>query len=254
MIGHRRRVRSRRATDHRIGHRDDHLDATAHERRTVASMSFRYAGYDESRSIPNIVVDGAANEATVLTLSHWPGAPTPAELARDLSAEIAFAYLDAPCDHPPAEVVTNNHFDADGRVGIVEHPEIDLAVVRIDPREPTRWGNVVGSCEYSALHPMALHNATGRFRILVIHGRRYRYVDRYETWVQYVSRPTLPRVDMAPLAAELTSLEQGDVTWTAGPPSGLTPTLAPDDESTIDADVVVALVERFLRAAASGQQ
>ena len=79
-------------------------------------MDFRYLGYDDSRAVPNMVVDGAANESTVLTLSHWPGAPTPPELARDVSAEIAFAYLDAPCAHPPAEVVTNNHFDQNGLV------------------------------------------------------------------------------------------------------------------------------------------
>lgn len=295
----------------------------------------RYLDYELSRTVPNVVVDGAANESTVLTLSHWPGAPAPPGLARDLSAEMAFAHLDAPADHAPAEIVTNNHFDQDGLVGIhalvdpersLEHrdllidvaaagdfatyrdrraarasmvlsrlasaettcsyseftdqlytdllprllpivleidrhrdlwgdeddelaaseraiergavaiderPDIDLAIVTIDASEPTRRGHRFGGDVFDGLHPMAIHNATGRFRLLLVHGRRYRYVDRYETWVQYRSRPTLPRIDLRPLAGELTALETGDVRWQAGAPSALTPELTHDGESTI---------------------
>jgi hypothetical protein len=316
-------------------------------------MGLHYVGYDDSRTTPNIVVDGAANESTVLTLSHWPGAPTPPELARDVSAEIAFAYLDDPCEHAPADVVTNNHFDVDGlvsifaltrpeealqhrdllidlaeagdfsryrdrraaraamtfdalsrdesddctysshtdrlyhellplvldvlldnerfrqhwaaedaeltaseeaiaagRVRIEERPELDLAIVRIDRDEPARRGHVVGETETLGLHPMAIHNATDRFRILTLHGDRYRYTDRYETWVQFRSRPTLPRIDMAPLAEQLSGLERCDVRWTAGSPGGLAPSLAPDAASSIDADVVVDAVVEFLVEAA----
>lgn len=43
---------------------------------------------------PHIVVDGAPRRGTVLTLSHWPGTPTPRALWRDLSAEIVLAYLE----------------------------------------------------------------------------------------------------------------------------------------------------------------
>ena len=92
-------------------------------------MALRFLPYEASRTVPNIVVDGSANDATVVTLSHWPGAPTPPDLLRDLSAEIAFAYLGEPCDHPPADVVTNNHFDQDGLVSIftLVEPERALA-------------------------------------------------------------------------------------------------------------------------------
>ena len=83
---------------------------------------------------------------------------------------------------------------------IAEQPELDLAVITIDDREPMRRGHRFGGDSFEGLHPMAIHNATGRFRLLVVHGRRYRYVDRYETWVQYRSRPVLARVDMRPLA------------------------------------------------------
>lgn len=81
--------------------------------------SFVYVPYGASRRTPNVVVDGAANESTVLTLSHWPGVSTPAFLAADLSTEIAFRYLTGGVDqHGEARAVTNNHFDQDGVAGI----------------------------------------------------------------------------------------------------------------------------------------
>ena len=73
---------------------------------------------------PNVVIDGSPNEATVLTLTHWPGFPQPDGFHFDLSAEMAFQQLDVPIEHAPADVVTNNHFDQDGLVGIhaLVHP------------------------------------------------------------------------------------------------------------------------------------
>ena len=65
-------------------------------------MTYRYLDYEKSRQVPNIVVDGSPNEASVLALSHWPGIAAPPGLARDLSAQMAFAYLDAPPQHAPA--------------------------------------------------------------------------------------------------------------------------------------------------------
>lgn len=300
-------------------------------------MTKQYLDYEASRTVPNIVVDGSPNEGTVLSLTHWPGHPAPPGLARDLSAEMAFAYLDAALDHPPAEVVTNNHFDQDGlvsifalidpdaalphrdllidvaaagdfatyrdrraarasmvlsrhaedeppdctygaftdqlyrdllprllditlhhddyrdqwaeedevltasesaiaqgRVTIIEDPTVDLAVVMIDPSEPRRRGHRFGGQTFEGIHPMAINNATDRFRILVMHGRRYRFVDRYETWVQYQSRPVLPRVDMRPLAEQLTASEADGARWSAGAPGALSPELAHTDESSID--------------------
>jgi hypothetical protein len=74
----------------------------------------RYVPYDAATE-PNVVVDGSPNEATVLTLSHWPGMGAPADLWADTSAEMALRYLDTGADrHEQAEVVTNNHFDQDG--------------------------------------------------------------------------------------------------------------------------------------------
>lgn len=78
----------------------------------------RYRAYGELRDIPHVVVDGSAQPGTELVLSHWPGMPTPDELRADLSAEIAFRYLDHPELQVDAEFVTNNHCDQDGLVSV----------------------------------------------------------------------------------------------------------------------------------------
>src|SRR5215467_10308504 len=77
----------------------------------------RFVPYS-SATIPNVIVDGARNGHTVLTLSHWPKSGSPAALRADTSTAIVFNYLDAPAYHVDAEAVSNNHFDEDGLVGI----------------------------------------------------------------------------------------------------------------------------------------
>ena len=78
----------------------------------------RFLPYREVSSVPNVIVDGAATQNTILTLSHWPKSGTPPELKGDTSAAIVFHYLDSPRFHVDADVVSNNHFDEDGLVGI----------------------------------------------------------------------------------------------------------------------------------------
>jgi uncharacterized protein DUF6687 len=78
----------------------------------------QYLPYARVRSVPNVIVDGARTDNTLLTLSHWPKSGTPAELKGDTSAEIVFNYLDTPAFHVEAHAVSNNHFDEDGLVGI----------------------------------------------------------------------------------------------------------------------------------------
>jgi len=91
-------------------------------------LTLRYIPYDQTIAIPNIIVDGTANEGTVLTLSHWRRSGTPKELASDTSAEIVLKYLDAPRLHMEAEAVSNNHFDEDGLIGVfaLTQPRIAL--------------------------------------------------------------------------------------------------------------------------------
>lgn len=306
--------------------------------------------YQASRGVPNVVVDGSPNEATVLTLTHWPGIPQPPAMAADLSAEMAFRYLDAPPEHPPAEAVTNNHFDqdglvsafalvhpgsaldhrellidlaragdfasyhdrraarasmavsriaegpfedydefcarcytealplvlpmlldgerfhdhwadedaeldrseralADGTIVLAEQPELDLAVATASEGWRPARGHRFGGREYLGVHPMALHNATACVRLLLVHGHTYRYTDRYETWVQYASRPLPRRRDLRPLADELTAMEASGAVWSSEPPGELTPTLTHTGESSLDSDTVAAAITRHLRAA-----
>jgi hypothetical protein len=96
---------------------------------------------------------------------------------------------------------------------------------------------------------MALNNSTDCLRLLIVHGRRYQFVDRYETWVQFRSRPTLRRVDMRPLAVRLSENETGSATWTASAPRSLTPTLRVVEESSLPPDIVRAMVVSHLRVA-----
>lgn len=81
---------------------------------------------------PNVVVDGSATEGTVLTLSHWPHSVTPPGLEADLSAEMAFNHLDHGDLHEPATIVSNNHFDQDGLVGVFALTQPEEALQRRD--------------------------------------------------------------------------------------------------------------------------
>ena len=87
----------------------------------------RYAPYADVADRPHVVVDGSAQAGTVLTLSHWPGSPTPEVVRDDLSAQIAFRALDHPELLDGLELVTNNHVDQDGLVGVFALCEPDLA-------------------------------------------------------------------------------------------------------------------------------
>ncbi len=78
----------------------------------------RYVPYAEAAQAENIVVDGGANDHTVLSLSHWPKSGTPKALKADTSVEIVFRYLDDASFHKPVEVVTNDHFDEDGLIAL----------------------------------------------------------------------------------------------------------------------------------------
>jgi len=95
-------------------------------------MTARFVAYEQLGDTPNIIVDGAANPHTVLTLSHWPRSGTPAALLRDTSAEIAFAYLDDPGCQVDVDIVSNNHFDEDGLVAVFALTRPQLAQAHRD--------------------------------------------------------------------------------------------------------------------------
>ena len=303
----------------------------------------RYARYESLRDTPNVVVDGSPNDTTVLCVTHWPAIPDAAGVADDLSAQMAFRYVDAGMDgHGEATVVTNNHYDQDGLVSIYalaepdaalaardllidvaaagdfgtyrdrraahitwvlaawaapadgddpfvaaldrlphllahvdeyrelwepedavlaaseaavasgsvrveDHPDLDLAVVHVDPDVGPWAGSRFVGQRFEGVHPMAVHNATDCSGVALVHGRRYQYTDRYETWVQYVSRTRRARVDLRPLAHRLTALD--DVEWRADAASTLAPTLGHDRMSSLSPDTFLGELRDHLAGA-----
>ncbi|MEM9381725.1 MAG: DUF6687 family protein [Planctomycetota bacterium] len=86
-----------------------------------------------------VAVDGSWPESVEprrtggLHLAHWPGNDTPADLKRDLSTEIAFAFLDlAETDRATriqgCEALVLNHYDTDGVCAMLalSRPEVAL--------------------------------------------------------------------------------------------------------------------------------
>jgi hypothetical protein len=90
----------------------------------------RYVPYEALDGIPNVVVDGARHADSLIVLSHWPKSGSPPELRDDLSAQIAFHYLDRPDLHVEAEAVSNNHFDQDGLMSMYALVDPDAAQAR----------------------------------------------------------------------------------------------------------------------------
>jgi len=311
-----------------------------------------YIPYDELGDRPNIIVDGAANPHTLITLSHWPDSDTPEVLKDDLSAQIVFRYLDRPESWVQADAVSNNHFDEDGLVGIFslvnpdhaqrqrsllidvaaagdfgtyrfreaarttfvlstfadpelspldagifkqpyprlaarlyqemlprlpeilgdldrwrrygeledafleegeakvragqvqieEIPELDLAIVRLPESLSGRKVHRFTQDRRAACHPMALHNVIRSFRILLMQERNYEFQYRYESWVQYITKRPMPRVDLAPLAQQLSEMESGNGRWEFDGVDEITPKLA-----LVDADESRIAPEEFLK-------
>ena len=83
------------------------------------------------------------------------------------------------------------------------YPEIGLAVVRTPAPGPY----------YALFGPTA-----GLDWVLSVYdGQRYELEAKYTTWVDLESRPTLPRLPLAPLAARLNALEKSNYRWAADP-------------------------------------
>lgn len=321
-----------------------------------------FLGVPELEATPHVAVDGAAQPSTVLSLTHWPGSTTPTELARDLSAEIALAYLSSPAHwRNDAVAVTSDHLDQDGLVsihalaapehalahgallvevaragdfavatsddalaialalselagpggeqagtvpggatglggpegvavrigellellpGLVEDPsraraicagelasveagrravasgevtlEVDdragLATVVVSDRLPASPASRFCSRTVAPLHPVVVHGLTDAVRVLVAHGRRYRYYDRYETWVRLASRRVPLRRAMAPLAERLSDRERGGARWRADGPGALEPSLelVGGEESSLSLPEVREAVAAYL--------
>jgi hypothetical protein len=126
---------------------------------------------------------------------------------------------------------------ADGDVTIEEDPALDLAVVRIPEDWFSRPVHRFTQLNHEACHPMAINNATRCNRILTVQGQRYAFLYRYESWVQYITAPPAPRIDLEPLAATLSAEQPDGAEWKFDGVSALTPRLAlqGDGESIMSA-------------------
>lgn len=141
---------------------------------------------------------------------------------------------------------------AGGAALVEERPEAHLAVVRVDSAVPPGAAGSLGQGRLTLpVHPAALHAATAAPRILVVHGGRCTYYDRYETWVAYVSRPLPARCDLTVLAARLAERERTPGAWRASPPSAPVAVLdqVPGAASRMAPDEVVEALVAHLQAA-----
>ncbi len=140
-----------------------------------------------------------------------------------------------------------------GDISIVEHTELDLAIVRVPAAWATQTVHRFTTTDAAAAHPYAVHNATERFAVLTLGSGPPELRYRYETWVHYVSRRPRPRVDLTDLATALMARESGTGRWIFDGVGGLNPALhLVDAESTgiTDNDFVTSVTEA-LQAAAS---
>lgn len=138
-----------------------------------------------------------------------------------------------------------------GDVTIEEMPDVDLAVVHIPEGRATQKTHRFAWANEETCHPMAVHNETNCNRVLVQQGRRYAFVYRYESWVQYMSRRVPPRVNLAPLAKALSNDEPGAVGWIFEGVSEITPrmTLSDGQESSIAPGTFAARLAEYLATA-----
>jgi hypothetical protein len=140
-----------------------------------------------------------------------------------------------------------------GHVTIEEIPDLDLAVVRVPPGAPDGGGHRFGGQWVAGLHPMAINNATDCFSVLSVRGQSYSFGYRYESWVQYRSRRPRLRVDLQPLADELTTLEPGGAHWEFDGVGPIIPRLSLHgaDDSALSPDDFRSRLEAHLRAGPS---
>jgi hypothetical protein len=138
-----------------------------------------------------------------------------------------------------------------GVISIEEIPDLDLAIVHI----PESWENQKAhrftQSRRLSCHPFAINNSTSCFRILLIKGSEYELQYRYETWVQYVSRRPMPRVNLESLANTLTEMESNGAVWKFDGVQKITPSLKPIDggRSSLNAGNFISHVEEFLKTA-----
>jgi hypothetical protein len=140
---------------------------------------------------------------------------------------------------------------AGGVVEVDEHPDLDLAVIRMPLELPSRAARRYLRVEDAPVHPFAIHRHTQCDRLLRIQGRRYELQYRYESWVQLQSRRPALRVGLEALAAALNERETAPGTWCAERVMDVAPRLYLDgvEASGIPEAEFIARVSDYLRTA-----
>lgn len=134
-----------------------------------------------------------------------------------------------------------------GEATIEEIAGVDLAVVRVPADWPERPAHRFTQQRQVMIHPMAVHNRTDCNRIATISGDRISFSYRYESWVQMVSQRPPARVDLAPLAGELSAREGAGRTWNFDGVAQITPVLAPvDGRSSLGESVFLETLQTAL--------
>jgi hypothetical protein len=127
-----------------------------------------------------------------------------------------------------AEIVQN---PAAGRAAWEpEYHRVRLAVAALQPQEGLGQGPLTLRTDYPAIGLVVIRTpAPGPYYALfgptagfdwvlsLYDGQRYELECKYTTWIDLESRPTLPRLPLAPLAARLNELERSNYRWAADP-------------------------------------
>ena len=185
----------------------------------------------------------------VVAQSHWPTDQVTAFIYRGLLGHVEpLARQLVSYEHLWREELrrveaSRSRLAADSAL-LLEKPEIDLAIVFDD-----------------SLHPYAVHEATRCARILIVPGNRaYRLYYRYESFVDFTSRPIAPRVRFDDLVKLLTALEGASGRWfaedvaTAHPCLQLYRGAEPRASSSIPVTKMVDLVTSYLAEKQSDPQ
>jgi hypothetical protein len=137
-----------------------------------------------------------------------------------------------------------------GAVTIEEYPELDLAIVTLPSITPRTYHRFTQQ-RRAGVHPMAVFNRTECSRVACLRGQHFSVELRYESVVQFVSRPILPRVDLGLLADRLNETESSGGKWYFEGIGGLTPSLllGGADESSLSPTTFVDGLLGFLATA-----
>lgn len=200
--------------------------------RRAARVSFSLASLAEGRErggADNPALDGALHREALALL--------PEVLARPERFESLWAEEDAFLGASEDAV-------GSGAVTLSEVPEVDLVVATVRPGAPAAGRAAQFSHRRVVpVHPMAVHNHSERTRVLVVAPPYYELYFRYETWVQLASRRVPPRVDLTPLAAELSEREPAGCRWVFNGAGATVARLVPaDGGSELSPEVVLPLV------------